>query len=141
MNQDQTPGYDLKPITKNIMDSKFFQIIQNKLLKEKKRLKEELSQFTRQSIHNKDDYQAQFPDFGDKEDENVAEIAIYGDRLSLERSLEKKLKDVNTALNRMKEGNYGICQYCKKSINEKRLLARPESSSCISCKQTLKRSK
>ncbi|MFA6993614.1 MAG: TraR/DksA C4-type zinc finger protein [Patescibacteria group bacterium] len=80
---------------------------------------------------------ATFPQFGDKEDENAAEVAEYSDNLSLEESLQNSLKDIEKALQKISDGAYGVCQYCGKEIDEKRLLARPSSSACVSCKNKL----
>ena len=55
----------------------------------------------------------------------------------LEITLEKTLRDVKRALIAIEKGTYGVCKYCDKPIEEKRLLARPTSSSCVSCKKTL----
>ena len=75
-----------------------------------------------------------FVDFGRGEDENAAEIARYSDGLSLEEELVKAHRDVKNALSRIEAGTYGICRYCHESIPEKRLIARPTSSSCVKCK-------
>lgn len=107
------------------------------LLKEKTRLEEELSKFTRPDTGNADNFNAQFPEFGSKDDENAAEIADYTVSLPLEQTLEKQLKDVNSSLKRIEEKTYGICKYCGKPIEEKRLEARSTSSACISCKKQL----
>lgn len=107
------------------------------LLKEKARLEEELTKFTRPDEGNADNFNAQFPEFGSKDDENAAEIADYTVNLPLEHTLEKQLKDVNSALKHIEEKTYGICKYCGQLIEEKRLEARPTSSACISCKKQL----
>jgi RNA polymerase-binding transcription factor DksA len=65
------------------------------------------------------------------------EVSEYSDELSLDARLEKELRDVQKALESIEKGTYGICKYCKKDIQEKRLEARPASSSCISCKKVL----
>jgi RNA polymerase-binding transcription factor DksA len=111
--------------------------IKKKLEAEKERLEKELSQFTTRDQHNEDNYQSAFPHFGSKSDENAAEVTAFTDRLSLEGVLEKSLRDVNSALVRIKKGTYGICKYCRKEIEEKRLLVRPVSSACIACKKKL----
>ena len=111
--------------------------IKNLLLEEKKRLETELAQFTDRSKHNTDDFDSKFPQFGDKPEENAAEVATYSDELGLEHTLEKELRDVNETLKKLENGAYGICKYCQKPIDEKRLLARPTSSACIKCKKTL----
>lgn len=119
------------------LDPKLIKTIKEKLLEEKQRLEKELKEFTKRNIHNINDYDAHFPSFGDKDDENAAEVAIYSDSLTLERMLESALRDVNNALQRIEEGKYGFCKYCGKAISFQRLLARPTSSACIPCKEKL----
>lgn len=93
-------------------------------------------------ISNKqgDKYKAKIPEYGDKPDENAQEISDYSANLATETVLEKNLKDINNALERIEKGEYGICKYCKKNINEKRLLARPAASACVECKTKLQES-
>lgn len=120
-----------------MLNKETLKTIKTKLLEEKNRLEQELSQFAEKSADNADDFNAKIPQYGDKEDENAAEVATYADNLSLERTLEKELRDVNMALKLIEEEKYGICKYCHQPIEEKRLLARPTSTSCVSCKKTL----
>lgn len=108
------------------------------LLEEKQRLETELSKFThRNPKSSEDDFEANFPNNGDSDDENASEVAQFSDNLSLEDELEKALRDVESALKQIEKGEYGICKYCHQLIDERRLLARPTSSSCIQCKKTL----
>jgi RNA polymerase-binding transcription factor len=100
-------------------------------------IEKELATFTTKDEHTKDDYRANFPEFGDKEDENAKEIADYTDNLSVEHSLEKTLRDINKALEKIKKGKYGKCKYCNSDIPENRLMARPASSACVECKEKL----
>ena len=111
--------------------------IKAKLLEEKVRLENELGQISTKNVKNPTDYQANFPDFGSSEDENAAEVTTFTDNLTLERTLESALRDTNKALENIKSGKYGTCKYCGKEIDEKRLLARPASSSCVDCKKRL----
>ena len=120
------------------LDKKTAQDIKKALLEKKESLENELSQFATANKHNNEDFNAQFPDFGDKEDENSAEVATYSDNLSLEHTLKKSLRDVIAALKSVDEGSYGICKYCNEVINIERLKARPASSSCMACKTKLK---
>lgn len=120
------------------MDKKTFKQIEKKLLERKKTIEEELKQFTKPDKHTKDEYSTVFPEFGDKEDENVAEVATFSDNLPLEKNLEDSLRDINEALKRIKNGTYGICKYCHKPIDAQRLLVRPVSSACVACKKKLK---
>ena len=74
---------------------------------------------------------------GNSNDDNAQEVTILADEMSIVTKLKGQLKDIKKALKAMENGSYGICKYCKKPISEKRLLARPTSSSCIECKKTL----
>lgn len=119
------------------MQKAFLKDMEDLLLKEKKRLQEQLAQISNQNPKNIADYDVKFQNLGDKEDENAEEVDQYSTNLTLERTLEGLLRDVSNALLRIEKGTYGICKYCGKEIEEKRLQARPESSSHVDCKKTL----
>jgi len=121
-----------------MLDKTFLNKVKEKLNKEKKELEKELASFTDKNVHNVNDYKAKFPNFGRESDENAKEVATFGARLTLERTLEKELRDVNKTLERIKKGKYGTCYNCKKQISKLRLLARPTSSTCVKCKTKLK---
>src|SRR4030043_2077111 len=114
-----------------MLDQKFIDKMKKRLEKDKKRLEKELAGFTSQNIHNQSDYEAQFPDFGSELDENAREVATFGDRLTLERTLEKELRDVKNTLERIKSVDYGFCHNCHEEIPQARLEARPPASPCI----------
>ena len=82
-------------------------------------------------------YDADFPEYGDDEDENAMEVAEYSSSLSLESELEKSLRDANNALKRIEEGTYGVDKYTGDLIAEGRLRARPTSTSSVASKKTL----
>lgn len=51
------------------------------------------------------------------------------------RDRERKLiSKIKSALERIEDGTYGICEACGEDISEKRLLARPVTTLCIECK-------
>lgn len=129
-------GRKIEKKAQNFSDS-FLQNIRMALLEQKNKLEKELSKFAKKNPDIEDDYDAKFPNYGDKEDENAAEVADYVVNISLEENLERELRDVNQAMERLEENEYGICKYCKKPIQEERLAARPTSSSCMSCKKTI----
>jgi len=105
---------------------------------EKLRLETELSKFShRNQKSTEENFEVDFQDAGDTEDENASEVAQFSDNLSLEEELEKALRDVESTLKQIEKGEYGVCKYCHQPIDERRLLARPTSSSCIQCKKTL----
>jgi DnaK suppressor protein len=51
----------------------------------------------------------------------------------------KYLTKINTALERLEEGEYGYCVECGEPIPEKRLKARPVTIFCIECKEERER--
>ncbi|MBI5254205.1 TraR/DksA C4-type zinc finger protein [Candidatus Falkowbacteria bacterium] len=112
--------------------------IEKKLLQEKASLEKELAEIARKNPYNPDDYQAVFEEYGNDASDSIAEVTKFDLNLSLEQTLEKALRDVNKAVDSLKKGNYGICKYCKQPIDKARLLARPTSSACVSCKNKLK---
>lgn len=81
------------------------------------------------------DYDAKFVDFGDKDDENAAEVATFEKNLSLEKTLELSLYNVNKALKKIEEGNYGLCEKCGGPVSSKRLEAFPSATACMKCKK------
>lgn len=125
-------------MTSQHFSNDFLKGVTEQLNKEKERLEKELGQFTTKNPHVKGDYDAKFPEYGDKQDENAQEIAEYTVNKPLELALEKTLRDVKKALDRISKEDYGICKYCDQPISEPRLKARPTSGSCVSCKKTLK---
>lgn len=110
---------------------------EQKLKEQEQKLEQELGRFTNPNPNVEGDFEATFPEYGDESDENAREIADYLSNKPLEETLEKTLRDVKKSLERIKKGIYGICKYCDEKIDEKRLTARPTSSSCIGCKKTL----
>ncbi len=60
-----------------------------------------------------------------------------------EQSFEYRLRDrekfllrkVDKALRRIENGEYDECESCGETISKKRLLARPEATLCIVCKE------
>ena len=50
---------------------------------------------------------------------------------------KKLLRKIDEALERIETGSFGVCERCGEEIEEKRLLARPVTTFCISCKTLL----
>ncbi len=118
---------------KSAFSADFLAQVKTALEEEQRKLTAELGQFTDHS-GGKD---TSFPEYGDNLEDNAQEVTDFLSNKPVEMTLEKSLRDVKAALKRVAEGTYGICKYCDKPIAEKRLLARPTSSSCVDCKKTL----
>ncbi len=124
-------------MAKSAFSKEFLTKIKTLLIQEKETLEKELGSFSKKNTRVSGDYNSNFPEYGDKDDENAAEVAEYAAEIPLEESFEKTLRDNNQAIKRLDDGTYGICKYCKKLIDEKRLLARPTSNACVSCKKAI----
>ena len=73
-------------------------------------------------------------DISGKNDETADEIAEFISNTAINGSLEKTLKDINQALSLIDTGSYGVCKYCGNDIPVERMVVRPVSTSCVSCK-------
>lgn len=113
------------------LDKKTIEEIKKELIERKESITRELNEL------NNNDHEVKFPDLGDAPDENAQEIEEYSTNLATEKVLKNTLRDIEGALERMKDGTYGKCKYCKQDIGVKRMLARPVASSCIECKTKL----
>lgn len=123
---------------KSAYGADFINEMKERLESEKERLERSLSKFAKRTpATDEEDYDTQFPEYGDDEDENAVEIADYTNNLSVEQDLEKELRDVNNALKRIADGSYGIDKYTGEPIGEARLRARPTSTSTVASKKTL----
>lgn len=124
----------------NVLDKATIEEIKTSLLKRKKDIIEDLEYTTKKDQHDHDEHKTTFPDYGDKADENAQEISDYTTNIETERVLEDTLRDIDSALNRIEEGNYGVCKYCNEPIGKKRMIARPVASACVACKTKLQNS-
>lgn len=115
------------------MKESFLKKMEKKLKEQQKELREKLAGFAQKNFRKEDDYDTKFPNYGDKEDENAAEVAVFQDNLSLERDLEVTLAKVDQALKNIEAGTYGKCQKCGKKIDEARLEAFPAAAICMDC--------
>lgn len=121
---------------KSVLKADLLAKIQAILVADKTRIEGELAKFSKPGQANTTG-EPIFPDYGDSEEDNAVEVADYETNLSIESDLQKALRDVDSSLKRIASGEYGTCKYCKKVIDEKRLMARPTSSACVECKKTI----
>lgn len=121
---------------KSPFTKEFLEEIKQKLLAEEHKLERELGIVTGKTEPGEES-DARFPDYGKDEGESAAEVAEYDTNLQIEQALETQFRDVKKALKKLEDGVYGVCKYCEKPIEERRLLARPTSGSCVECKKTL----
>lgn len=120
-----------------MLTKRFIQFRRSQLLQEKENLEKELKRVGKKSEHEKSGYQPRYVDIGSKSDENVQEVAIFSNIISIEKELETSLKEVNEALEKIEKNTYGVCEKCGKQIDQKRLKAFPIADLCIKCKKQI----
>jgi DnaK suppressor protein len=116
------------------MNKENLDFFKKRLEEEKGRIMEYLGYFAKKDS-NRENWEANFPDFDGSasREEEVDEVEEYNTLLSLEFSLEEKLKEINSALEKIENGTFGICEKCKNEIEIERLKANPAEKYCKNC--------
>lgn len=121
------------------MDKKLIQELKENLEKQRILTEQQLKGFAKKDEKLKGDWDTRFPHFDGGESGSAAlekaadEVTEYGNLLPIEHNLETSLKDINLALEKIRNGKYGICEKCGKEIPEERLKVHPEARFCLKC--------
>ncbi len=117
-------------------EKEFIEKITAKLEKEKQELIKELDSFAEKKKGLKNDWSARFPNFhGSNLEEEADEVEEYENLISIEKTLETRLEQITSALERINKKEYGICKICRQEISKERLEAIPETAVCQNCKR------
>ena len=73
-------------------------------------------------------------DLPDEADLAASEInqSITFELRNRERTMIAK---INTAIAKIQQGSFGLCEFCEETIEKRRLEARPFSTLCVSCQE------
>jgi DnaK suppressor protein len=118
---------------------KFIEKIKEKLIEEKALVEKELKNIAKPNEDN--DWSANFPQFDSNNissgnlEEATDEVEEFSSLVPISESLEKRLKEINIALEKIKKGNFGICEKCGAKIPKKRLLIYPSANLCRKCQK------
>ena len=108
-----------------------------KLEEEKKLLEEELKSLGRFDRETGDWEATADSDIASQDVPDEADLADraedYEEKASKVSVLEKKLDEVNHAIEKIETGKYGICEKCGKNIEGARLEANPSAKLCEVC--------
>lgn len=116
------------------MDREKIEKLRKNLLKEKKKIENELNKIAfRNPKQKRETFDVRFPQYGTAPDENAQEVADYERLKALEYELENRLNQINKTIKKIEDGSYGICQSCSKPIEDSRLKAMPIASLCLFC--------
>ena len=113
--------------------------LKEKLESQRKEIKEQLERFAKKDGNLKGDWDTMFPEMdkgatGSAQlEEGADEVQEYANMLPVEHSLELRLQDIERALEKIENGDYGRCGNCGKEIGDERLKIYPEAKYCQDC--------
>lgn len=111
--------------------------LHEQLLSDRERLQQEIANLGAGGIKS-DTFQVDETDAVDQHPaDEGSELFEREKNLTLQRTLEVTLQNVDDALRKFENGTYGLCENCGKPINEKRLQALPMATHCIDCQSKL----
>lgn len=104
----------------------------NNLEEEKKRLTGELGAIGMTEAREPGDWHATVADIGEADfREDVADrLEEFHEREATEVNLEKRLRDIAMALEKIEGGTYGVCEICNRPIELERLNINPAARTC-----------
>ncbi|MFA6042146.1 MAG: TraR/DksA C4-type zinc finger protein [Patescibacteria group bacterium] len=112
--------------TSKAAKTSFLQQVRQRLMKEYDAVTKRLSTLM-------DKGKSMWEEYGNKDEENAAEVSEFQDTLSMEKNLEKSKADLEAALQQVDAGTYGKCHTCGKAIESERLKLAPAATLCTSC--------
>jgi RNA polymerase-binding protein DksA len=113
--------------------------LRKRLVTHRAQLVQEISNLANGGIRA-DTFQADEANSSDQDPADAAsELFEREKNLALQRTLEISVVSVDAALQKFENGSYGQCETCGTEIPEKRLIALPEATHCISCQSKLER--
>ncbi len=65
--------------------------------------------------------------------EQAAQLGNVEVKVALENEAMQELVEIRSALQRLEQGEYGICASCGEEISWERLEARPACTECVEC--------
>ncbi len=80
------------------------------------------------------------PTSGNHMADDASEVFEQTKNLALKSHLERKLEQVEFAIQRVEKGTYGICDKCGKTISPERLEALPYATTCVDCAKAVSHS-
>jgi DnaK suppressor protein len=122
-------GFNMK---KKGKETNYMEVIKQELLKRKFILLSEAKKEIGKHLNG------DFREGADKSGDNgLGSVRDASEDVSLELlgSKTKIVQSINTALKKIENNTYGICEECEDNINEKRLKVNPYASLCIACQE------
>jgi len=73
-------------------------------------------------------------DYASVNNNSIIESAIYDQQM-------QEFKEIENALSKISNGEYGICEMCEDDIGFQRLKVKPHAIYCIDCREIIEKSK
>jgi DnaK suppressor protein len=118
-----------KPPAKQVLDAKTLQMVREILIKTRDRLTGQITALANDSLKYIDDTSSE-----DRTDDFDREFA-----LNLVSSEHDAVFEIDSALRRIDEHIYGLCEVCGCALEKARLLALPFARCCIKCQSDTER--
>jgi len=111
--------------------------------KELEKARKTLEQMRREVLNEVNDKYAASREIGQDNLPDLADVSsnAYNREmlLNLSDAQHRKLQDINAALERMDNDEYGVCASCGEDIAPRRMEVRPFSRYCIDCKTDIEK--
>jgi RNA polymerase-binding protein DksA len=108
------------------------------LLAERDRLAAELAEIEERTAHmSESDRATELSSYEDHPADLASETFEREKALAIGESVESLLNQVNTALEKLDRGTFGICDACGRPIKKARLQALPFATLCLDCQDRL----
>ena len=111
------------PYTKQFIEAR-----KEDLLSRKLQITEQLKSISHKDSDHEGDFDANFPEYGEKEDDNATEVADYAGNLSMEETLKTTLEMIEKALIKIDNGTYGKDEKSGEWIDADRLTVMPTAT-------------
>ena len=112
------------------MEKKILEAYKKKLLEKRRELTEA---YTKNRHYGRESDEGGTQDLADKAASSYTKEFLY----SLSNTERSILEEVEAAIDRMNEGEYGTCMDCGQKISKKRLDAVPWARYCVPCKERI----
>ncbi|MFB0526828.1 MAG: TraR/DksA family transcriptional regulator [bacterium] len=99
-------------------------------------LKEELLSLVQKTTENEKEYPSS--EVGDSIDQ-AADSSARELLFELNHGERQRLEDIESALRKIEQGRFGVCEMCGDMITKKRLKAVPYARFCIKCKARMEK--
>ena len=109
----------------------------NRLLEEKKNIKESLEHLGKQANDSMDVYYSELSGYDNHPADMGTELFMKEQDNGMENKLKNTLREIEESFEDMNNDRYGICKGCDKEIKEERLELIPYLKTCLECSEEL----